>query len=211
MKTSRRGAALRKLLDLCDDLQSMRTRMSDPAVRRDTRTRLRQQVRTKTQQLADDLVAYRYRGPLGEILRETKLESRHFLVLAILLQRHLRGDSAALTGREILSAVFDSSFAVLQGLDLLHEDSSLRASGLIEVEEEDEFADDVLEASFRISPEALVAFREEISGVALEDQLRNRKAGGYNNNREYLIDLRILHNLFRHLSLIHISEPTRPY
>lgn len=199
MKTSRRGAALRKLLDLCDDLQKIRTRMSDPALRRDARTRLRRQVRNKSDQLARDLASYRFRGPLGQILREAKLDSTHFLVLAILLQRHLRADSPALEGREILSSVFEGSFEALAGIDLLHENGSLRASGLIVVDDEDEFAEDVLDARFRIAPEALDAFQQEISGLTVEDQ-RARRDTPYASNRDVLVDLRILHNLFRHRS-----------
>lgn len=200
MKTSRRTTALRKLLALCDDLQRLRTRLCDPELRRDTRSRLRRQARTKTQQLAADLSAYRFRGPLGHALRETKLESSHFLILAVLLQRHLRADTPALEGRALLAMVFEGSFDVLAGIDLLHENGALRSSGLIVLDEDDEFTDDVLDARFRISEEALVAFQEEISGLVVEDQSRTTRSGGYANNRDFLVDLRILHNLCKHRS-----------
>ncbi|MCA8941401.1 MAG: hypothetical protein KDB80_02475 [Planctomycetes bacterium] len=197
MKTSRRTTALRKLLALCDDLQRLRTRINDPELRRDTRSRLKRQARTKTQKLAADLAAYRFRGPLGDAIREAKLDSTHFLLLAILLQRHLRADSPALEGRALLANVFEGSFDVLAGIDLLHENGVLRASGLIELEEDDEFTDDVLDARFRISEEALIAFQDEVSGLVVEDQSRAADRS-YESNRDFLIDLRILHNLCKH-------------
>ncbi len=156
-------------------------------------------MRTKTQQLASDLASYRFKGPIGNALRETKLESTHFLVLAILLQRHLRADSPALEGRALLAIVFEGSFDVLAGIDLLHENGVLRSTGLIVLEDEDEFTDDVLDARFRISEDALIAFQEEISGLVVEDQTRSGNTG-YQSNRDFLVDLRILHNLCKHRS-----------
>ena len=65
MKTSKRGAALRKLLDLCDDLHQLRRKMADPELRRDVRAKLRTQSKRKSQLLERDLSGYRYRGAIG--------------------------------------------------------------------------------------------------------------------------------------------------
>ena len=105
MKSPRRGNALRKLLTLCDDLRLINGRMADPALRRDTRSKLGRQMRAKSDQLATDLAAYRFKGPLAHAIREFKLERVHFQVLATLLQRHLRADSPAMEGRNVLAAI----------------------------------------------------------------------------------------------------------
>lgn len=198
MKSTRRSAALRKLLDLCDDLHRTRARLGDHALPRETRARLTRQIRAKTDRLARDLAGYRFKGPLGRLLREHRLGFLHFQILATLLQRHLRAETPAMEGRELLAAVFESSFEVLSGLELLHENGPLRASGLVVLEETDEPALDLLEARFRLADEALAAFRDEVMGVVVDDG-RNH-VGAYSSNHEYLLDLRILHNLYRHRS-----------
>ncbi|MHC5064884.1 MAG: hypothetical protein ACYTG5_13025 [Planctomycetota bacterium] len=156
-------------------------------------------MRAKTDQLATDLAAYRFKGPLAQAIREFKLERVHFQVLATLLQRHLRSDSPAMEGRNVLAAITGDSFEMLSRMDLLREDSPLRSSGLVVVEDDEDCAEDILEARFRISEDALSAFRDEIEGLVVEDK-RSVKKGGYANNREYLLDLRILHNLYKHRS-----------
>ncbi len=165
---------------------------------RETRVRLVRQMRSKTDRLARDLGAYRFKGPLGRLLREHRLSFVHFQVLATLLQRHLRAETASMEGRELLAAVFESSFDVLSGMELLHENGVLRSGGLVVLDEGDEPALDLLEARYRLGDEALTAFRDEVMGVVVDD---GRGAGEpYANNHEYLLDLRILHNLYRHRS-----------
>lgn len=198
MKSSRRTLALRKLLDLCDDLQRLRARLVDVELPRDTRTRLKRQIRTKTDRLARDLAGYRFKGPLGQLLREFRLDFVHFQVLAALLHRHLRAESPAVEGRVLLAAIFESSFDVLAGMELLRENAVLRMSGLIVVDDEEHRIDDVLEAHFRLSDEALVAFRDEVAGLVIDTA--SRAAGPYASNHELLVDLRFLHNLYKHRS-----------
>jgi hypothetical protein len=198
MKASQRGVALRKLLDLCSDMQQIRTRLTDPALSRDARTRLRRQARAKHDRLARDLQRYRFKGPLRQLLREFRLELVHFQILAALLRHHLRAETPAMEGRELLGSVFDDPVDVLAGMELLHDNSVLRASGLVVPADEDESAGDVLEARFRISDDALRAFRDELAGLVVED--RRARPDGYAGNHELLLDLRILHNLYKHRS-----------
>ena len=199
MKTRTRTTALKKLLDLCDDLHRLRHRIADPELGRDTRTRLRRQSKRKADQLARDLAGYRFRGPLGQVMREFKFTAEHFQVIATLLHRHARSEEPALEGRLILGAIFDNSFDVLSGMELLHENGPLRTSGLVVLDEDEDCPDDLLEVRFRISDEALQAFREEAAGFVPED-LRRPSGGPYGSNRDFLIDLRILHNLYKHRS-----------
>jgi hypothetical protein len=198
MRQTPRGTAIRKLLELCDDLQRVRCRLTQPNLARDARTRLRRQVRTKTDRLARDLTKYRFHGPLAVLLREFSLEPIHFQILATLLHRRLRSDEPALEGRAILASVFDNPFDVLTGIELLQDTGVLRASGLILLDDEEDSTEDVLEAGFRISDDALTAFREEVAGLVVED--RRHRAPRYASHHEYLVDLRILHNLYKHRS-----------
>lgn len=190
---------MENLLDLCDDLQRITSRMRDPELGREQRTKLRAQSRRKVARLTRDLRAYRFRGPLAEIMRQYRLTPQHFLVLAHLLHRHLRAEEPAVQGRVLLSSVFETSFAVLTGLDLLRNESPLRASGLVRIDDDEEAADDLLETRFRISEDAVGAFRDEVVGFVPED-LRRSTSDRYHSNREVLIDLRILHNLYKERS-----------
>ena len=147
-------------MNLCDDLQRITTRMRDPELGRGQRTRLRTQSRHKIARLTRDLRAYRFRGPLAEIMRQYRLTPQHFLVLAHLLHRHLRAEEPAMQGRVLLGSVFETSFAVLTALDLLRDESPLRASGLVLVDDDEEHPDDLLEARFRISEDAVNGFRD---------------------------------------------------
>lgn len=199
MRTSARGPRVENLLDLCDDLQRITSRMRDPELGREQRTKLRAQSRRKIARLTRNLHAYRFRGPLAEVMRQYRLTPHHFLVLAHLLHLHLRAEEPAVPGRVLLSAVFDTSFAVLTGLDLLRPESPLRASGLIRIDDDEEAVDDLLETRFRISADAVCAFRDEVVGFVPED-LRRSPSDRYHSNREVLIDLRVLHNLYKERS-----------
>jgi hypothetical protein len=197
MKTSKRGAALKKLLDICADLQRLRGLMADPELRRETRTSLRRRSRAKAKNLARDLSAYRYRGPLGQVMREFRFSADHFQVLSTLLDRHLRSEDPALEGRLLLASVYDSPFEVLSGITLLQETSPLRQSRMIVLADDEDRPQDLLEARFRLSDDALVAFREEVGGRVPEDLRLRREVEGYVHPRDFLVDLRILHNLYR--------------
>lgn len=198
MKSTRRGEALRTLLGMCDDLQRARSKLAEADLGRDARGRLRRRVRAKSQRLERELTNYRFKGPLGYLMREYGLEPVHFQLLATLLQRHLRSDTPSLEGRLILASVFEDSFDLLAGMALLQENSVLRASGLIELDGEQENTVDVLEARFRISEAALEAFRDEIAGLVVDD--RSSAQIGYASNHEFLTDLRMLQNLYKHRS-----------
>lgn len=170
--------------------------MSDPSLRREVRTRLRRQTKLKSANLSRDLGSYRYRGPLGRVMREFRFTAQHFQILSTLLDRHLRAEDPAIEGRLLLSSLFDSPFEVLTGMELLHEMSPLRQSRMIMLDEDQESADDLLEARFRLSDEALLAFQEEV-GVGVPEDLRRRREPAYAHARDFLVDLRILHNLYR--------------
>jgi Winged helix domain, variant len=199
MKSGRRAAAFGRMLDLCDDLQRIRSRMSDPQLGRDERTRLRRQTQRKVEQLARNLADYRFRGPLGRVIRKYRFDAEEFQVLSVLLQRSVRAEEPEMEGRLILSSIFETSFGVLAGLHLLHEDARLRSSGLVALAEDQEPSASVLETRFRLSDDALAAVRAEVEGGPAPS-LPRRSTAGYQNHREFLLDLRLLHNLYRERS-----------
>ena len=170
--------------------------MADPELRREVRTKLRRQTKQKSDSLARDLGSYRFRGPLSRVMREFRFSPAHFQVLSTLLDRQLRAEDPAIEGRLLLSTIYDSPFEVLAGIELLHDSSPLRQSRMMVLDDDEECPDDLLEARFRLSDEALTAFREEAGGGIPED-LRRRSGEPYGHNRELLVDLRILHNLYR--------------
>ena len=192
---------LRKLLEACADLQELRSKMKDPELDREARTRLRRRSKRKAEHLARDLKGYEFRGPLVDVMKSFPLAPDHFQILAVLLQQQLRCEDPALEGRLILSSVFSSTYEVLARADLLHRDGPLRASGLVVLEEDEEDPEDLLETRFQLSTEGLLLFRGEIAGES-----RPRVAGkpealeGYAHYREFLEDLRIIHNLYRRRS-----------
>ncbi len=199
MDRSENHPKLERLLNVCDELQLLQRKMTDPELAGDARSRLRRQSKKKSEQLARALGEYRLSGPLAEVIRSYRLAPEHFQVLAVLLHREMRSEDPALEGRMILSAIFESSYDVLTGMALLMEQSPLRSAGLIVPEEEEENPEDALGTRFRLSEEVLEAFRSEITGLRPTD-LGNTSQGCYSHNRELLTDLRILHNLYRQRS-----------
>jgi Winged helix domain, variant len=179
--------------------------MMDPDLETETKSRLRRQSKRKDQQLARSLADYRFRGPLGEVMRAFKLESVHFQVLTVLLHRQMRSEDPAMEGRLILATLFQTPFDILANLNLLHATSPLRAAGLIRMEDREEASEDLLEARFRLSNRALEAFRGEVAGLA-PAHLRRVRQTGYSHHRQFLVDLRVLHNLYRHRSALVFNQ-----
>src|SRR5688572_5135167 len=198
MKIQDRAVALGKMLDLCDDLQRLRTRISDPEVTRNERLRLRRQTQQRVVQLSRNLLHYRWRGPLGRVLRQYRFTAEEFEVLSVLLQRTVRAEEPEMEGRLILGSVFETSFGVLSGMHLLHENARLRSSGLVTIAAEPETSD-VLETRFRLSEDALESFRCEVQGTPAVTAPRRRRKD-YQTHRDLLADLRSLHLLYQRRS-----------
>lgn len=190
-----RTTKLKSMLDLCDELRSIKSKIQDPGLKPQTLTRLRKRSKQKLEELAQDLRQSRFKGFLGTI--QKSLAAEHFLVLAILLRLHLRSDTPYIEGRELLSSVFETSFELLQGIEMLQSDAVLRSLGLMEQEIEDDAGEsltgeDLLEARFRLCPKVLDAFLEEL-GIPAQGRAQPRTP--YRNQSELLLDLKVLHNL----------------
>lgn len=207
MTKTPRAIPFGRMLDLCDDLQRLRSRIADPTTGREERERLRRQTERHQLSLARQLTAYRGRGPLASMLRKHRLDATEFEILAVLLQRAVRAEEPEIEGRLILGSIFDSSFGVLSGLHLLAEDARLRTSGLVRAATDQPIGTDVLETRFRLSDVALQAMREEVAGRR-PARKPDAEDHGYRSQRELLLDLRMLHNHYRRRSEL-VFEPER--
>lgn len=187
---------LQRLLDLCDEIRVLRRRTMDSALEADVITRLKRRSKAKWKRLATELAGQPFRGSLRALL--AGLDAQHFVLIATLLRRYLRAQAACIEGRALLATVFDSSYELLSGLELLLPEAPLRANGIIVIEdglEEDQGDEALLDARFRLSDAAVDAFLEELgfkNGRSPERRLR-----AYAKQEEYLVDLKILHNLYR--------------
>lgn len=207
MKNKPRALQFGRMLNLCDDLQRIRSRISDPDTSSDERERLRRQTERRQGRLTRELAAYRGRGPLAQQLRRHRLDASEFEVLAVLLQRAVRAEAPEMEGRLILGSIFDTSFGVLSGLHLLQEDARLRTSGLVRTADDQPATADVLETRFRLSEQAMAAMHEEVAGRRAPRR-RKQEVDGYRSQRELLLDLRVLHNHYARRSEL-LFEPTR--
>ncbi len=190
MSKASSDGGLQRLLDLADELRALKRRIQDPGLKAETAQRLRRRSKEKLCRLATELETHRFGGPLRHLHR--KLEPEHFLMIATLLRRHLRSTQPWMEGRALLAAIFDSSFEMLKGLELLQPESILRSEDLILMETDEEEEVDLLEARFRLAPSLVEAFLEE---MGLRGRRRGARLKGYANQREYLVDLKVYHNL----------------
>lgn len=193
---------LQRLLDLCDEIRALRRRMQDGSLQTETLSRLKRRSRERLKRLAEELSTFDFRGSLKDLVAD--LDPRHFLILATLLRRHLRASTPYVEGRALLCSVFDSSYELLQGLEYLLPEGLLRANGLMLVEhDEDATGDhDLLECRFRLSDAVVEGFLDELDQGRARRAARTRSRAReqvlpYRDQNEFLVDLRLLHNLYR--------------
>ena len=186
---------LKRILDLCDELGSLRRRIRDARGKAVLSRRLTQATRRKIQALARQLKGYRFAGPIRALGQTRTFGTPHFLILATLLQAYLRGESPFLEGRILLKRAFLSTYEALRAASLLAADGALRRSGAVVPEEEPDADADVLELRFRLGEPWVMAFCAEAVGTPPTGHAP-RVRRGYRNHREHLVDLRILHNLY---------------
>ena len=218
---------LHRLLDLCDEIRVLRRRILDTGLEAEAVTRFKRRSKTKWKRLALDLGSYRFRGSLRSLL--DGLDAQHFLLLATLLRRYLRSQTPYIEGRALLASVFDSSYELLAGLELLQPEAALRANGLIVAEsvaedivvaegfaqdaapegqeegrgEDAAFAErageaageDLLDMRFRLADCVVDGFLEELGLKGAKRKARQVRC--YSKQEEFLVDLKLLHNLYR--------------
>ena len=137
---------LRKILDLSDRLGELRLRVREDGTSIPT-TDLGEEVRS----IAGSVVTIGLPGALGALAGEHRFAPQETLILLLLLNRRIEAGESTLTGRELLSTLFPSSYGILSGAALLRPESALRTSGAIVICPAG--ASDLLEASFAVSDE----------------------------------------------------------
>ena len=105
---------LRKILDLSDRLGELRLRVREDGTAIPT-TDLGEEVRN----IAGSVVTIGLPGALGTLAAEHRFAPQETLILLLLLNRRIEAGESTLTGREVLSTLFPSSYGILSGAALL--------------------------------------------------------------------------------------------
>ena len=111
----------RKVFDLCDEIDVLKDRLERRRGRSLTRTGavLIAEKSDKLHQLSSELDKAFVRGALGEVRRKYSLAREELLVIALLLSHRVRTGNSGLTGRQILSTIFDSAYDIIKGMGIL--------------------------------------------------------------------------------------------
>jgi len=186
----------RKVFDLCDELDVLKTRLERRRGRNQTATGalLLSEKNGKLEELSAQVDRAFVRGALGEVRRKYSLAREELLVIALLLSHRVRTGSAGLSGRQILSTIFDSAFDIIRGMGALAAEGNLRGAGMVVAAEP--YKEDMLETTFRLSDDMFYAIVYEINnktGLAPGKAAHKR----YQSSREHLIDMGRLTALYR--------------
>jgi len=187
---------LKKILDLSDRLGSLRRRVGDDGTPVDRKT-LMDEVRS----IAGSVVTIGLPGALGRLSTENRFEPRDLMVILMLLNRRFESAEGTLSGREILSTLFPSTYGVLAGASALGPDSALLASGAVEPVVEGQ---GVLESRFRLSDTLFEAIETDVTpGGAFSTPAR-----AYATHFEHLADLaRLTGHLLRRANAAFDVDP----
>lgn len=174
---------LKRILDLSDRLGTLRRRVREAGSTLSSRD-LTQEIRS----IAGSVVSIGLPGSLGRLQKEHRLSPQEVMVLLILLNHRIEPGDSSLTGRDVLSTLYPSTFGILSGASLLAPDAALRSSGAVEVVEDDV---DLLEARFGLSDVLFRAIEEDVNPRAASA----RQAHAYRSHYEHLADLARLTSL----------------
>lgn len=175
---------LRKILDLSDRLGELRLRVREDGTSIPT-TDLGEEVRS----IAGSVVTIGLPGALGALAAEHRFAPQETLILLLLLNRRIEAGESTLTGREVLSTLFPSSYGILSGAALLRPEAALRSSDAIVICPAG--ASDLLEASFAVSDEL---FRSVERDARPQSEVAD-EGRPYGNHQEHLADLARLSGL----------------
>jgi len=181
------------VLDLCDELNELKDRISR---RRGDTSRagaaLLERKREKLTELQDQLAGAFDRGAAGELRKRFDLAADELLVTALLLSRRIRRGKRGLSGREILSTIYESAYDMVTGMRSLDAEGNLCSSGIVIAQE---YGDDAFETRYRLSDEVFYGVLQDIAGG------RGRGAGKgeqpYSRPQEHLVDMGRLSVLYR--------------
>jgi len=168
---------LKKILDLSDRLGSLRRKVREDGSPVDSKVLL-----DEVRSIAGSVVTIGLPGALGRLSEENHLEPRDLVVLLMLLNRRFDSPDGTLSGREILSTLFPSTYGVLAGASVLGRESPLLGSGAVEPVVEGQ---GVLETRFRLSDRLF----EEIETDVTPAGVLSTPAQPYASHYEHLADM----------------------
>ena len=187
MKATGGPETLKRLLDVADRLERLRRRLvgrgevPEGAAARSLRDEGRRWVRDLLAP-ATETAAAPVAGTFGRLLRRFRFDEEQTTILLLLLRRRIEGDRDSLSGREILSFLFEGSYDRLRGLRLLAPRGVLLRSGVVSTRGP---SADPLERQYALSPRFFRALQRD---VAPELRMRERwRSTPYPGAREYLL------------------------
>jgi hypothetical protein len=164
-------------------------------------------MRKAVEQVAEDgLLDSPLPGALGRLERRRRFSREEVLMLLLLLARRIQWGEEGLSGREILEVVFDTSYGILDGAELLEEGSPLRACGAIAPAEGADGAD-VLDQWFAVSDRVYRAVRREMRRGPARRGPRREPVRPYRDHREHLMDLARLTSLYQRRAMRLFGPP----
>lgn len=205
MGKARTTPAWKKILDLCDQLEELRERLSAGDDPLPARRRIRAAMEETVAEIRRRAAREAKSGDLSGSAAKHGLTPDSLAILAILLSRYVSGSPPDLEGREILDILFTSSYEKIEGVALIGPEGSLRATGLVEAEIPPK-GHDPLDARIRLAPKLAKAFCD--SGIAAAPGPKTARPQPYRSHREYLLDLKLLCSL-HHQRAARLFDPER--
>ncbi len=194
MKSRKNRASLKHALDLCDRLCLLR--QAEPEARpkglqegegeEENAFPLRREI-------LNFLKARPLPGALGKTGRKHRLNPQEMLILLVLLRSRVVEGQCYLNGRDLIGILFDSTFDLLRGTELLNSEARLCKSGAVVANTDGAVGADLLDQEFRLSDslyEEIYAEIHDRPSVVHEDVPEQKM--GYQGNLELLMDLRRL-------------------
>ena len=169
---------------------------------------VRERMRRAVEQMAEDgILDSPLPGALGRLERKRRFSREEVLVVLLLLARRVQWGDEGLSGREILEVVFDSSYGILDGAELIEEGAALRASGVVASVEGTE-SPDVLDQWFIVSDRLYAAVRTEMRRGPRRRGPRKEPVHPFRDHREHLMELARLTGLYGRRSMRLFGPPT---
>jgi hypothetical protein len=207
-------AHLERLLDLGDRLNRLQRAIDDEMSGRRPEGSVRERMRKAVEQAAvDGALDAPLPGALGRLERRRRFSREEVLMLLLLLSRRIQWGEEGLSGREILEVVFDTSYGILDGAELLEEGAPIRASGAVSAVEGGD-ATDVLDQWFIVSDRLHKAVRREVRRGPARRGTRREPVRPYRDHREHLMDMARLTSLYQRRAQRLFGPPPeedRPY
>ena len=199
---------LERLLELGDRLNRLQRAIDDEMSGRRPEGSVRERMRRAVEQMAEDgILDSPLPGALGRLERKRRFSREEVLVVLLLLARRVQWGDEGLSGREILEVVFDSSYGILDGAELIEEGAALRASGVVASVEGTE-SPDVLDQWFIVSDRLYAAVRPEMRRGPRRRGPRKEPVHPFRDHREHLMELARLTGLYGRRSMRLFGPPT---